>query len=115
MMTTGKTLNNKALLLILDGMGISNRSEGNATTEEFMPFTHQLMTEYGYAKLHNRQRFAASNRISVDVDVLAGHLIGRTLDDVDSAFKLFDPVQETTHHDFSVEGRPMLRDHPLHV
>lgn len=41
----------KSLLIILDGMGLSEQTKGNATHAQSMPFTHSLMTEYGYCNL----------------------------------------------------------------
>ena len=42
----------KALLLILDGMGLNEDPTASATTAEHMPFVHSLMDRYGYARLH---------------------------------------------------------------
>ncbi len=42
----------KAVLLILDGMGLNEDPAHSATTVEDMPFVHALMDRYGYARLH---------------------------------------------------------------
>ena len=42
----------KALLLILDGMGLNQDRAVSATTSSHMPFVHSLMQSSGYATLH---------------------------------------------------------------
>lgn len=42
----------KAVLLILDGMGLNDDPASSATTAQTMPFVHSLMDRYGYARLH---------------------------------------------------------------
>jgi len=42
----------KAVLLILDGMGLNDDPAASATTAEHMPFVHSLMQQQGYARLH---------------------------------------------------------------
>jgi 2,3-bisphosphoglycerate-independent phosphoglycerate mutase len=42
----------KAVLMILDGMGLNEDSKTSATTAERMPYVHSLMQQYGYARLH---------------------------------------------------------------
>jgi len=42
----------KAVLMILDGMGLNDNPEASATTAEHMPYVHSLMTQFGYARLH---------------------------------------------------------------
>jgi 2,3-bisphosphoglycerate-independent phosphoglycerate mutase len=42
----------KAVLLILDGMGLNDDPAVSATTSEHMPFVHSLMQSGGYASLH---------------------------------------------------------------
>lgn len=42
----------KGVLLILDGMGLSDDSKRSATTASSMPFVHRLMADHGYAQLH---------------------------------------------------------------
>lgn len=42
----------KAVLMILDGMGLSEDPVSSATTAKNMPYVHKLMQDYGYAKLH---------------------------------------------------------------
>lgn len=42
----------KAVLLILDGMGLNDDPASSATTASNMPYVHSLMKQYGYARLH---------------------------------------------------------------
>lgn len=42
----------KAVLMILDGMGLNEDPNISATTAEQMPYVHSLMQQYGYARLH---------------------------------------------------------------
>ena len=42
----------KAVLMILDGMGLNENPETSATTAERMPYVHSLMQQYGFARLH---------------------------------------------------------------
>ena len=42
----------KAVLMILDGMGLNEDPKSSATTAEQMPYVHSLMQQYGYARLH---------------------------------------------------------------
>lgn len=42
----------KAVLMILDGMGLNEDPKSSATTAESMPYVHSLMQQYGYARLH---------------------------------------------------------------
>jgi len=42
----------KAVLMILDGMGINEDPDVSATTAENMPYVHELMQKHGYASLH---------------------------------------------------------------
>ena len=42
----------KAVLMILDGMGLNEDPARSATTAADMPFVHSLMDRYGYARLH---------------------------------------------------------------
>jgi 2,3-bisphosphoglycerate-independent phosphoglycerate mutase len=42
----------KAVLLILDGMGLNDDPAVSATTSRHMPFVHSLMQTGGYASLH---------------------------------------------------------------
>jgi 2,3-bisphosphoglycerate-independent phosphoglycerate mutase len=41
----------KAVLLILDGMGLNENPDSSATTAGNMPYVHQLMERYGFARL----------------------------------------------------------------
>lgn len=72
----------KSLLVVLDGMGLSKQSEGNATNAQSMPFTHSLMDEYGCFELE-----ASGSAIGLDEGQVGnseiGHLTigaGRCLD-----------------------------------
>ena len=42
----------KAVLMILDGMGLNEDPNSSATTAERMPYVHSLMDQYGFARLH---------------------------------------------------------------
>ncbi len=42
----------KAILMILDGMGLNDDPQSSATTARDMPYVHSLMQQYGYARLH---------------------------------------------------------------
>ena len=42
----------KAVLMILDGMGLNENPDTSATTAERMPYVHSLMQQYGFARLH---------------------------------------------------------------
>ena len=42
----------KAVLMILDGMGLNEDPECSATTAERMPYVHSLMQQHGFARLH---------------------------------------------------------------
>lgn len=42
----------KAVLMILDGMGLNDNPKSSATTADSMPYVHSLMQQYGYARLH---------------------------------------------------------------
>jgi len=42
----------KAILMILDGMGLNDDPRSSATTVRDMPYVHSLMQQYGYARLH---------------------------------------------------------------
>jgi 2,3-bisphosphoglycerate-independent phosphoglycerate mutase len=42
----------KAILMILDGMGLNDDPLSSATTARDMPYVHALMEQYGYARLH---------------------------------------------------------------
>lgn len=42
----------KAVLMILDGMGLNEDPKSSATTAQQMPYVHSLMQQYGYARLH---------------------------------------------------------------
>jgi len=42
----------KAVLMILDGMGLNDDPQSSATTARDMPYVHSLMQQYGYARLH---------------------------------------------------------------
>ena len=42
----------KAVLLILDGMGLNDDPAASATTSRHMPFVHSMMQQHGYASLH---------------------------------------------------------------
>jgi len=42
----------KAVLMILDGMGLNEDPKSSATTAECMPYVHSLMEQYGFARLH---------------------------------------------------------------
>ncbi|HIP82938.1 MAG TPA: hypothetical protein EYH19_05110 [Desulfocapsa sulfexigens] len=42
----------KAVLMILDGMGLNEDPERSATTAEHMPYVHSLMQQHGFARLH---------------------------------------------------------------
>lgn len=42
----------KAVLMILDGMGLNEDPKTSATTAECMPYVHSLMQQYGFARLH---------------------------------------------------------------
>lgn len=42
----------KAVLMILDGMGLNENPNTSATTAEHMPYVHSLMDQYGFARLH---------------------------------------------------------------
>ena len=42
----------KAILMILDGMGLNDDPKSSATTARDMPYVHSLMQQYGYARLH---------------------------------------------------------------
>ncbi len=42
----------KAVLLILDGMGLNDDPASSATTASNMPYVHSLMGQFGYASLH---------------------------------------------------------------
>lgn len=42
----------KAVLMILDGMGLNEDPKSSATTAKSMPYVHTLMQQYGYAHLH---------------------------------------------------------------
>jgi 2,3-bisphosphoglycerate-independent phosphoglycerate mutase len=42
----------KAVLMILDGMGLNEDPQISATTASNMPYVHSLMQQYGYARLH---------------------------------------------------------------
>lgn len=42
----------KAVLMILDGMGLNEDPNCSATTAKTMPYVHSLMQQYGYARLH---------------------------------------------------------------
>lgn len=42
----------KAVLMILDGMGLNEDPMSSATTAESMPYVHSLMQQHGYARLH---------------------------------------------------------------
>lgn len=42
----------KAVLMILDGMGLNENPKVSATTAGSMPTVHSLMQQYGYARLH---------------------------------------------------------------
>ncbi len=41
----------KAVLMILDGMGLNEDPETSATTAQQMPYVHSLMQQYGFARL----------------------------------------------------------------
>ena len=41
----------KAVLLILDGMGLNEDPQSSATTAQQMPYVHSLMQQYGFARL----------------------------------------------------------------
>jgi len=41
----------KAVLMILDGMGLNEDPKSSATTARTMPYVHSLMEQYGFARL----------------------------------------------------------------
>jgi len=51
-MSIGERPKAKAVLMILDGMGLNEDPKSSATTAECMPYVHSLMQQHGFARLH---------------------------------------------------------------
>ena len=51
-MSIGERPKAKAVLMILDGMGLNEDPKSSATTAESMPYVHSLMQQHGFARLH---------------------------------------------------------------
>lgn len=61
----------KAVLLILDGMGLNDDPGASATTSRHMPFVHSLMQQYGYASLH-----ASGSEVGLDAGKAGNSEVG---------------------------------------
>ncbi len=64
---------NKAVLLILDGMGLApnNEADRSATTADYMPIVHKLMSRYGCARLE-----ASGSAVGLDEDAVGNSEVG---------------------------------------
>ncbi len=83
----------KAVLLILDGMGLNDDPAASATTAEHMPFFHSLMQAQGYASLH-----ASGSEVGLDegkagnsevghLTIGAGRVLPSTLGRIRAAYR----------------------------